>query len=121
MDKICLKGIRCRARVGISTEERENGCPCEIDLEIARDLETAAWSDNLDNTLDYQMAGRKVADLAEHAGCRLLETLAERIAVFLLSQPMVVYVRVVVKKKEIPGAPPMDYAAVDITRGTRGT
>ncbi len=119
MDKICLKGLRCLARVGVPEEERQKGCRCEIDLEICRDLEAAAWSDCLENTLDYLEVSRKVILLAEQAGCRLLETLAERIAGYLLSQPMVLEVRVVVKKMEIAAAPPMEYAAVDITRGRR--
>jgi len=118
MDKICLQGLRCRVRVGTSSWEQENGCSCEIDLEIARDLEPAAWSDRLENTLDYLQVSRQVVQMAENERCHLLETLAERIAAFLLSRSNVTQVRVVVKKKEIIGAPPMDYAAVDITRGT---
>lgn len=116
MDKIRIQGLRCRAKIGVSPWERKDGCACEIDLEIGRDLELAAWSDQLDNTLDYLRIAREVAAMAENTRCHLLETLAQKICNHLLAEANVTEVRVVLKKKEIIGGPPMDYAAVDITR-----
>jgi 7,8-dihydroneopterin aldolase/epimerase/oxygenase len=116
MDTIRIQGLRCRAKVGVSSWERKDGCLCEIDLEIGRDLELAAWSDRLENTLDYMQVSRDIVDIAEKTHCHLLETMAQKICNHLLTEPNVIQVRVLLKKKEIVGGPAMDFAAVDITR-----
>lgn len=116
MDKIRLKGISCQARVGVYEWERQQGCRCEIDLEIALDLSRPGRTDKLRDTLDYSALHREVAGLAESCRFNLLERLAEDIARLVLEKPGVKQVRVLLKKKEVIGGGPLEYAAVDIVR-----
>ena len=116
MDHILLTGISCMAKVGVHSHERELGCPCEIDLHIGFDLRQAAQTDQLQDTLDYAAVCREVIDLAENGHFNLLERLASEVAHMILRKSGVQEIRVLLKKKAVPGLPGLKYAGVEITR-----
>jgi 7,8-dihydroneopterin aldolase/epimerase/oxygenase len=114
-DRILLRGIRVRARHGVSEEERSREQEFEIDLECSTDADAAARTDELAATIDYARL-RAVAIAAITGGSyRLLETVAERIAHAILAElrPRWVRVRVTKLMPEGVGTP----ASVEILRG----
>jgi dihydroneopterin aldolase/2-amino-4-hydroxy-6-hydroxymethyldihydropteridine diphosphokinase len=115
-DRILLTGLRVHAHHGVFAEERRDGQPFVIDLEVAVDLAPAGGSDQLDRTLHYGELAEEVAAAAERDPVDLIETLAERIAAVVLAHPVARGVRVTVHKPDAPIAVPFADVAVVIER-----
>lgn len=105
-DVIGLFGIRLLGRHGVHAFEREQGQPFEVDLEIETDVSPAARNDDLNLTIDYCRVYEMVRDVVEGPPCRLIETLAERLAGRILTETPAGAVRVRVRKPRaaLPGA-----------------
>jgi len=86
MDLISLHGIEIFAHHGVLPAERELGQRFVVDVDLWRDLSTAALSDELDPTVDYSEVHRVVAEVAGGPPVRLLESLAGRLCRVLLAQ-----------------------------------
>jgi len=116
-DRIILAGIECYGYHGAKDAERELGQRFLVDFTLSLDLRRASLSDDLSDTVDYGEVGRIVRGIVEGEPCRLIETVAERIASALLDTYPIEGVVVRVSK---PGAPiPGVFfreAAVEITR-----
>lgn len=85
MDKVWLKGIKCRCRIGVPEGERLR--PQEILIDVGLEFSTAAAGtrDDFHLTVDYwaiEKAVRKTAEIGER---RLVEALAEQIAALALA------------------------------------
>ena len=117
-DRILLTGLRVHAHHGVFAEERRDGQPFVIDLEVALDLAPAGGSDELGRTLHYGELAEEVAAAAERDPVDLIETLAERIAGVVLAHPVARWVRVTVHKPDAPIAVPFDDVAVVIERAS---
>lgn len=115
-DRIVLTGLRVHAHHGVFAEERRDGQPFVIDLEVALDLAPAGGSDELGRTLHYGELAEEVAAAAERDPVDLIETLAERIAAVVLAHPVARWVRVTVHKPDAPIAVPFGDVAVVIER-----
>lgn len=99
---IRLKNIQFYGYHGVNAHEREHGGKFEIDVEIDADLEGAAQSDDLKETIDYVQLQQAILYVASTQHFHLIEALGERIASHILAQfPKVVVVTVRVRK---PGA-----------------
>ncbi|MDP4199204.1 MAG: dihydroneopterin aldolase [Bacteroidota bacterium] len=81
---IRLKNIQVYGYHGAHAHEREHGGRFEIDVELRADLEQAAKSDDLADTVDYVKLQRTVEELSSTKH-RLIESLADVIARRLLS------------------------------------
>lgn len=79
METMTLKGLRFRAYHGYYKRERDEGNDFEIDLVFSANLQPAAESDNLRDTVDYQKAEKIVSSVMEGPSVKLIETLAKRI------------------------------------------
>lgn len=79
-DALRIKGLRVRARLGVTEEERAAPREVRIDIDIECDLERAARSDELGDTVDYGRVLATVADAVEGGESKLLEHLAHRVA-----------------------------------------
>ncbi len=101
MDKIFLTSLSTEAVIGIFDWEREVRQRLDIDLEMSFDLRAAAKSDSIDDTLNYKLVAKRVLAFVEASRYKLVEALAERIAVLVLEEFPVSKVRVAVHK---PGA-----------------
>ncbi len=78
MGKILLEGMEFYAYHGVYQEERENGQPFSIDLEILTDYSKACYSDKLEDAIDYVQVYELVkAEMAIPSS--LLENVAQRI------------------------------------------
>ncbi len=101
MDKIFITALTAEAVIGIYDWEREVKQRLEVDLEIWKDLQAAAGSDAIEDTLNYKAVAKRVLAFVEASRYRLVEALAGEIARIVLEEFKVVRVRVTVHK---PGA-----------------
>lgn len=116
MDSIQVAGIRAYGYVGYLPEEQVLGQWFEVDLTLWVDLEPAAKSDNIEDTVDYREAIAIVKQQITKAKFALVEKLVSAIADELLSLEKVTQVRVKLSK---PAAPIPDFGGritLDITR-----
>jgi dihydroneopterin aldolase/2-amino-4-hydroxy-6-hydroxymethyldihydropteridine diphosphokinase len=111
VDRILLTGLRVQAHHGVLAQERRDGQPFVIDLEVALDLAPAGGSDELGRTLHYGELAEEVAAAAERDPVDLIETLA-----VVEGEHDARSVRVTVHKPDAPIAVPFDDVAVVIER-----
>ncbi|HEV2952672.1 MAG TPA: dihydroneopterin aldolase [Candidatus Dormibacteraeota bacterium] len=118
MDRILLEGMAFFGRHGVFPAERELGARFVVDVEIDTDLTTAAQTDQLGDTVDYAHVHALVKQILEGPPCNLLEAVAERIAIQVLSLSGVDQVKVRIQKR-----PPLDGEfrafGIEITRGRK--
>lgn len=74
-----LKGMKFYARHGVMEQETQVGAWFTVDLRLQVDIEKAALSDNLDDTLNYAEVYQCLKENMEQPS-RLLETAAGRIS-----------------------------------------
>jgi dihydroneopterin aldolase len=101
MDKIFLHALRTEAIIGIFDWERQVKQTVIIDIEISADVRKAALSDSIHDTLNYKRVAKHVLAFVEASSFHLVETLAEHIAMLLLEDFGIPWVRVSLSK---PGA-----------------
>jgi len=113
-DWIHLRKLKVRCVLGVYPAERGHSRSVIINLSLECDTRRAAKSDQIENTLNYELIEIDVIAVAKKGRFRLIETLANRVADACLDYPQVRSVRVVVDK---PGAlPHTKSVAVEITR-----
>jgi 7,8-dihydroneopterin aldolase/epimerase/oxygenase len=101
-DRILLEGMIFHGRHGTLPAERELGQPFVVDVELRLDLRPAGISDDLARTVDYGEVHRGVREIVEGPPAGLTETVAERIAAYVLEEhPLVEAVRVKVAKPNV--------------------
>jgi dihydroneopterin aldolase len=115
MDRILMEGMSFFAHHGVHPAERELGVHLTVDAVLELDLAAAAAGDRLEDTIDYTDAFRLVQDVVGGDPCRLLETVAGRIAGSLLTLPPVRRVTVTVRKRP-PLAADFRSFGVEVTR-----
>jgi dihydroneopterin aldolase len=105
-DRITLLGMQFMGRHGVSSEERAEPQPIEIDLVVRLDLSTPATSDDLADTVNYGTLFELAHQVVEERSFHLLEALAGAIADTVLAAHRVddVEVRVRKPKAPLPGA-----------------
>lgn len=103
-DWLRLRGIQAYGHLGVTQKERDLGQRLEADVEIAYARETRRRPDSLDAFVDYEELSRLVRGQIAMARCRLLETLAEEVALALLAEFDPPRVRVRLRKMHIPVA-----------------
>lgn len=83
--RIALEGLEFHAFHGVYPHERESGNWFEVDIAVETDFSTAAKSDNLSGTVDYETLYRIVKAEMEKPS-KLLESVAEKIIDEVLRQ-----------------------------------
>lgn len=112
-DRITLTGLRVRGRHGVHEHERRHGQEFVVDATVWLDLGPAAATDELSATLDYGALAECAARIVGGEPCRLIETVAARIAEEVLADRRVQAVEVTVHK---PAAPlPLTFTDVAVT------
>jgi dihydroneopterin aldolase len=101
MDKIFIHALKTEAIIGIFDWERQVKQTVIVDIEISADIAKAALSDSIDDTLNYKRVAKRVLAFVEASQFHLVETLAERIAMLILEDFGVAWVRISLSK---PGA-----------------
>ena len=100
-DRIFLRDLRTEVIIGIFDWERRVKQTISIDLEIPVDIRRAAATDRIEDTVNYKALAKRVLSFVEASDCQLVETLAERVALLLLQEFDLDWVRLTLNK---PGA-----------------
>jgi dihydroneopterin aldolase len=107
MDVIRIDGIRAFGRHGANPGEREAAQPFDVTAVIELDLQAAERSDDLKDTLDYDIARSAISQIVASTSFRLIERLAGEILRAIFNDRRVVRAEVTVAKPEIlEGATP---------------
>src|SRR6202158_6510245 len=101
MDTLYIHALKTGAILGILDLERQVKQTVVVDIEISADVARAALSDSIDDTLNYKRVTKRVLAFVEESKFHLVETLAERIAMLILEDFGVAWVRISLSK---PGA-----------------
>ena len=112
-DRIELRGLTVRGHHGVFEHERRDGQDFKVDITVWIDLDTAAASDDLADTLDYGALAQSLADVVGGEPVDLLETLVQRLADACLADPRVHAATVTVHKPQAPI--PLQFADVAVT------
>ncbi len=116
MDRVIIRGLELDVRIGVTEDERSDPQSILVDVTIETDLTTAASSDDLADTLDYDALVEEVATICEGSSFNLLERLAGEIGERISSNEAVERVTVEVAKKEPPVRQRVGKIAVRIER-----
>ena len=100
-DRIFLRGLAVECIIGFIEWERRVKQTVVVDLELPVDCRRAATNDDVADTVDYKRVAKRVQAYIEASEFKLVETLAHRLALLLLEEFAVEWVRVSLNK---PGA-----------------
>ena len=101
-DWIRLAGIQAYGHLGVTAKERELGQRVEVDVELAYAPTARRKPDSLAEYIDYEEVGRLMRSQIEMSRCKLIETLAEELALLLLEEFETPQVRVRLRKLHVP-------------------
>jgi len=102
LDWLRLARIQAYGHLGVTQRERDLGQRIEADVELAYAPTPKRRPDLIDDAIDYEEVHRVVRSQIEMSSCRLLETLAEELALALIQEFDTPRVRVHVRKLHIP-------------------
>jgi 7,8-dihydroneopterin aldolase/epimerase/oxygenase len=100
-DTIFLRGLEVECIIGFIDWERRVKQTVAIDLELPVDCRNAAIRDEVEDTLDYKKIAKRVIAFVEASEYKLVETLSHRLALLLLEEFGIPWIRLSVNK---PGA-----------------
>lgn len=115
-DRISITGLRYYGYTGYEPAERQLGQWFEVDFELWTDLQPAARSGQLKDTLDYTLVVPAIAELVRSSRFDLIETLAEEIATLILEKTGAPQVTVRLTKCHPPLADLTGQVTLEITR-----
>jgi len=100
-DRIFLRGLEIDCIIGFIEWERRIKQTVVIDLELPVDCRRAALTDEVADTVDYKKVSKRIIAFVEASEFKLVETLAHRVAMLIIEEFGVEWVRLSVNK---PGA-----------------
>ena len=100
-DRIFLRGLTAECIIGFIEWERRVKQTVVVDLELPVDCRRASISDDVTDTVDYKSVAKRVLAYIEASEFKLVETLAHRLALLLLEEFGLEWVRISLNK---PGA-----------------
>jgi len=101
MDKVFIEGLSIQTTIGFFAWEKEIKQTLVIDLVMGWDTAKAAKNDELAKTLDYADISTAINTFANENPVDLIETLAERMAEYLMSSYQIPWLKLKIGK---PGA-----------------
>ena len=101
-DRITVRGMRFQGRHGVTSEERAEPQPIEVDVVLRLDLSHPAATDDLADTVNYASVYGLARDIVEQRSFHLIEALAAAIADAVLAGHPVDDVEVRVRKPKAP-------------------
>ena len=100
-DRIFLHGLTTECIIGFIDWERRVRQTVVLDIELPVDCRHASLTDEVADTLDYKKVAKQVLAFVAASEFKLVETLAHRVALLILEEFGVEWVRVALNK---PGA-----------------
>jgi dihydroneopterin aldolase len=102
LDWLRLARIQAFGHLGVTQKERDLGQRIEADVELAYAPSPKRRPDVIDDAMDYEEVHRLVRSQIEMSRCRLLETLAEELALALIQEFDTPRVRIHLRKLHVP-------------------
>jgi 7,8-dihydroneopterin aldolase/epimerase/oxygenase len=100
-DRIFLRGLQVECIIGFIEWERRIKQTIVIDIELPVDCARAAETDEVDSTVDYKRVAKRIIAFVEGSSFKLVESLAHKIAMTVLEEFDLAWVKLSVNK---PGA-----------------
>jgi dihydroneopterin aldolase len=100
-DRIFLRGLTSECIIGFIDWERRVRQTVVLDIEMPVDCRRASLSDEVADTLDYKQVAKRVLAFIASSEYQLVETLAHRVALLILEEFGLAWVRISLNK---PGA-----------------
>jgi dihydroneopterin aldolase len=100
-DRIFLRGLTAECIIGFIDWERRVKQTVVFDIELPADCRHAALTDEVADTLDYKKVAKRVLSFVAASEFKLVETLAHKVALLILEEFGLEWVRVSLNK---PGA-----------------
>ena len=100
-DRIFLRGLKGQCIIGFIDWERQVPQTVVLDLELPCNCTRAALNDAVADTVDYKQVAKRVLAFVAESKFLLIETLAHRLALLLLREFSLEWIRIDVNK---PGA-----------------
>lgn len=100
-DTVFLRGLAIETTIGFFDWERHVKQTVVIDLEIPVDCARAATTDSVNETVDYKSIAKRAIGFVSEAQFHLVETLAHNLAMTLLAEYDIAWIRLELNK---PGA-----------------
>ena len=100
-DRVFLRGLTAECVIGFIDWERRVKQTVVVDLELPVDCRQAAMSDDVTDTVDYKKVSKRVLAFIEASEFKLVETLAQRLALLILEEFSIEWIRLSINK---PGA-----------------
>jgi dihydroneopterin aldolase len=117
MDLVYIRGLEVETVIGIYDWEREIRQVVNLDLEMGFNIQGAAQTEDVNNTLNYKTVSDRLIDFISQSEFQLVETMAEEIAQLVRDEFDVKWLRLRLGK---PGAVPQaEDVGVIIERGER--
>ena len=101
MDIVFIRDLQIETVIGIYDWERQVRQIISLDIDMASDIQKAAGSDNIEDTLSYKTVAKRLIAFVEQSEFELVEALAEKICEIILKEFEVPWVRLTLNK---PGA-----------------
>jgi dihydroneopterin aldolase len=113
ISKITIADLEVFYSVGVTDEERAKPQRLLITVDMAFDFSSAATSDRIEKTINYQQVADEVLKYGEGRNWKLIEKLASNLADFVLAEYHPEAVQVEVKKFVVPQA---RHVSVSVTK-----
>jgi dihydroneopterin aldolase len=98
MTQVYLENLQLEAIIGVHPHERDNKQSILLNIYIDYDITRAAQTDNLKYTINYQLLEQQISEYINITKFYLLETLAMKLADFILANSAASGVTVDLKK-----------------------
>jgi 7,8-dihydroneopterin aldolase/epimerase/oxygenase len=118
-DRIELRGLTVRGNHGVFEDERRDGQEFVVDITVWIDLDDAAVSDDLSDTIDYGQLAQRAADIVGGPPRKLIEAVGADIAEDVMRDERVHAVEVTVHKPQAPIPLAFNDVAVVVRRSRR--
>ena len=120
-DRISVTGIRVRGFHGVFEHEKRDGQDFVVDLTVWLDVDRAAATDELSDTVDYDALAERVASIVAGPSHNLIETVASKIADHVIVDERLHAVEVTIHKPQAPLSVPVTDVAVTVRRSRRSS
>ena len=118
-DRILIRDVPLKARVGCTEGERRDVQPILVDIELRCDLAPAATSDSIEEAIDYVRVRHEAARIVSGRSYALIEAIAGAVADGLLEAFPIDEVVVQVRKPSALAEFGIPWAGVEVVRGRR--
>jgi dihydroneopterin aldolase len=112
-DSISVEQLEVSARVGVTDEERNEPQRLTVSITLWTRSPLVDLGDDVRNTINYSEVCEATKNFADESSCRLIETLADLLALHLLKRFAIQKINIELRKFVRPDA---KFVAVTITR-----